>query len=184
MKRNIKLVLAGALILSALAVVGACSKNAGTSNSSQNAAESGAAKEEVSTSKLNFDMANLIGDDYDGIVSTFGEPQSDTGEGAANRTLTYADKTVELITVANDDDNYTSCISISTTFGELFEQSASKLSKKEFVKSLDSDVEETTEGDVLSLEVEGYKIDITMDSDGNITNDSKAVINLIEDDNE
>lgn len=180
MKRSIKLILIGAMVLSVLAVASACSKGSSQSQSEK----SEAAKEEVSASKLNFDMANLIGDDYDGIVAEFGEPQSDTGEGAANRTLTYADKTVELITVANDDDYYTSCISIATNFGELFEQSASKLSKDDFINSLDAEIETTTEGDVLSFELEGYKIDITMDSDGNITKDSKAVINLIEDDNE
>jgi len=206
MRINQRMMLTGALILAGVLALAACgsSKKTETTAAAATAASSAPASSEAETTTaapkvgLNFDYANLMGDNYDAVVKEFGKPSSEK-EADVSRILTYTKPDCTVVLYTDDETaNYgreNSVWLIETSAADLFgltdtpvraDELADMVSdnKKiekvqgnnidgyEFGKSTDS---------VYSFDADGYQIQIVPESDGTISGKSRVVIISLQD---
>lgn len=145
------------------------------------------------TAKLNFDYANLLGDNYDTMTKNFGKP-SEEKEQDVSKYLTFNQQGIKIVLYTDDETaNYgreDTAWLIETSAGDLFTMSADAKNPDDLFTALGSDVKavkakgndidgyefgKSTE-DLYKFEMEGYQFEIIPEADGSISRNSRAVI--------
>ncbi len=188
------------LAMGAAVLVSSCQSNTNETKTESGAGQTTKAGEskaketapEAATAELNYAITNFLDEEYDSVISAFGEPASDSQGAEDLRDLTYDDP-ARVLHLGKNGDGKDALYIVSAKAGDLFTLSQNEMKEEEFLKAVDGEKLDSisekaaqflTVGDQKSQELafsaSGYVFVISTDEKGTVAKDNAALVMTVD----